>query len=211
MQLPATSEQAQCLATPQNARAPGLSPVARVSVNISSPSRHRQHASPHPPHPPACLHCKLWFKTANKKKRPRAYLGQVQAHLPDNPSLHPAAVYTYLTCSRCGTKGSPGPAPAAAQAAGQRPAPQPALGSGPRGARPAPLNPRPPGSAPRRRGGRTESTCHAVLGSPGAADRLGKRPAAAGVAGSCHQIWDGARALDPPPHTLAGAAPHALH
>lgn len=129
VQLPATLEQAQCLATLQNVRAPGLSPAACVSVNISSLSMHCQHPSPALTAYTVNCSSKQLIKpgcTRKKKKKKSTYLGQGQAHLPDNPSLRPTAVYTYLMCSRCRTKGSHSPAPAAstpAQAAGQHPAP----------------------------------------------------------------------------------------
>lgn len=104
--------------------------------------------------PAACSHCKLWLKTAiraklqkekgekkeNRKKKKSTYLGPVQeAHLPDNPSLRPTAVYTYLRCSRCRTKGSRSPAPAASTPARAAPgsaadARQQMLGGRPQGA-----------------------------------------------------------------------------
>lgn len=80
-------------------------------------------------------------------------MGPVQeAHLPDNPSLRPTAVYTYLRCSRCRTKGSCSPAPAASTPARAAPGSaadarrqmlggRPQGAEGPRGEHPLPWAP----------------------------------------------------------------------
>lgn len=130
VQLPDTCGRAQCLATLQSAQAPAVSPVAFLRVNIPSRSGHCQ--PPSPPLPVCSVNCgsKQPIKPSCTRRREGEkgrYLGQGQAHLLDNPGLHPTAVYTYLMCGRCGTKGSQSPAaPAAstpAQGTGQHPAP----------------------------------------------------------------------------------------
>lgn len=145
VQLPATCGRAQCLATLQGTQAPALSPVACPRVNIPILSGHCQ--PPSPTLPVCSVNCgsKQPIKPAQGGGRggKGRYLGQGQAHLLDNPGLHPTAVYTYLMGGRCGTKGSQSPtAPAAstpAQATRQHTATPQAPGSSSQGAWPTTL------------------------------------------------------------------------
>lgn len=108
----------------------------QVLARASEPTFPARVGTTSPFSPTACMLCELWFKQPIKPSctqrwgregKKCRYLGQGQAHLPDNPGLHPTAVYTYLVCGRCRTKGSQSPAaPAAstlAQASRQHPAP----------------------------------------------------------------------------------------
>lgn len=147
--------------------------------------------------PPAvCLQGELYFKTAAKaelraerwgggggKKEKRSYLGQIQAHLPDNPSLRPTAVDTYLRCSRCRTKGWASPAPATSAWLRQQ-----MFSCG----RCSAAGPRQGGTLHSMHRGYVESTdCHTAC--------LRLLHSAWGSAGPSHHIWDGAQLASPGP------------
>lgn len=86
----------------------------QVLARASEPTFPARVGTTSPFSPTACMLYELWFKQPIKPSctqrwgregKKCRYLGQGQAHLPDNPGLHPTAVYTYLVCGRCGQKG----------------------------------------------------------------------------------------------------------